>query len=50
MKIAVAIDIAGRLQEITKASYQPQINPIKKPKNVIESVMMKVGTFSPIAP
>lgn len=26
------------------------MNPYKKPKNVKENVMMKVGTFSPIAP
>lgn len=49
-KIAVAIEIAGRVAVTTKANYQPYIYPIRKPKKDIENVMIKVGTFSPMAP
>lgn len=48
--IPAAILIAGKEHVITSASYQPLVYPIKNPKNVILNVIMKVGTFSPIAP
>ncbi len=49
LSIVVAMEMAGKLAETTRASYQPQINPIRKPKKVVEMVIKKVGTLSPIA-
>lgn len=47
---AAAMLIIGSVAVITKANYHPRVNPITNPKNVIENVIMNVGTFSPMAP
>lgn len=45
----VAKEIAGKLADTTNANYQPQMKPIRNPKNVPEKAIKNVGTFSPIA-
>ena len=42
--------MAGRAAELTNDIYQPLVNPITNPKNVIDKAKIKVATFSPIAP
>lgn len=44
------MDNPGREAVTTRASYQPYMNPMKKPKNVQDTVIINVAAFSPIAP
>lgn len=50
MKIPEASAMKGKAAVQIKESSQPLIKATKNPKINIEIVMMKVGTFSPMAP